>query len=539
MQETSASPTGLFTSHILVARNLCSVGVVRAMRRFTMRSICILLTLFGLPIWASTAQAQVTSLTLNSDPGDYIGLGQFLFFTPGDGTFSAYQNYDQGVSLSFNTPTYDHFWYLDFAAANNQPLTVGTYTGATRFPFQASNEPGLAIYGDGRGCNNDNGSFTVLEVSYGANNTINSFDAIFEQHCEGFTPALRGEIRYNAHPTVNVTAPARLSVIENQNVNFTVSATDALSRHVALSATGVPTGASFVDNGNNTGTFNWPNSVGGSYLLTFQGDNLSGNIGATYTQITVTAQNDDFNNATVVPSIPFSKSQDVSNTTTAPDDPYSCYGRSQTVWYAFTPNTNIRLEANTFGSNYDTTLSVYTGSRGALTQAGCNDDSNGTLQSRVRFDAVAGTTYYFMVASFYPVSPANLVFNLLQGPPPLTIAPSVTQFGSVDPTTGTATVSGFVNCSQPTFVTISGELKQMHGGTPISGFFSAFIPCNAGTNPWSVTIESVGALFHGRSSALFTGGKATVSGTASAFDPDAGEEIQRDISATITMRGKN
>jgi hypothetical protein len=141
-----------------------------------------------------------------------------------------------------------------------------------------------------------------------------------------------------------------------------------------------------------------------------------------------------------------------------------------------------------------------------------------------------------MASSLYPLSSANLVFNLLKAPPPLTIAPSVTQFGSVNPTTGTATLSGFVTASQPTFVTISGELKQMHGGTPISGFFSVFVACNAGTTPWSVTIQSVPALFHGRSTALFTGGKAKVFGTAEAFDPDTGEFVQRNLSATITLR---
>lgn len=502
----------------------------------------ILTILSCLLILDSNAHGQVTSLTLNSDPGDYIGAGQFLFFTPVDGTFNASQNYDQGVSLSFGTADFSQWWNLDFAAPNSQLLTVGTYSGATRFPFQASNEPGLSVDGDGRGCNGLTGSFTVLEVSYGSGSAITSFDAIFEQHCEGATPALRGEVRYNAHPVVNVTAPSRLTVIENQRVGFTVSATDTMSRHVSLTATGVPGGANFTDNGNNTGTFSWTpaTSQAGSYLLTFQGDNHSGNIGATYTDITVIAPpppNDDFNNATVVPSIPFSTSENATNATVAQDDPF-CVERNQTVWYAFRPTRNIRLEANTFGSNYDTTLSVYTGSRGALTQVACNDDSNGTLQSRVRFDATAGTTYYFMASSFSPVDPANLTFNLLQAPPPLNIVPTVTQFGSVDPTTGVVTLSGFVTATQPTFVTIFGQLKQMHGGKPIDGFFSAFIPCNAGTNPWSVTIQSVPALFHGRSVALYTGGKASVSATASAFDPDTDEEIVRNLSATVTLRGK-
>ena|SRR5258708_6858256 len=122
-----------------------------------MKLIRFLLILSGLSIFVIAAQAQVTSLTLNSDPGDYIGQGQFLFFTPADGSFSAQQNFDQVASFSFNSPT--HFWHLDFAAANSQLLTVGTYTGAARFPFQSSSQPGLSVYGDGRGCNTLTGSF--------------------------------------------------------------------------------------------------------------------------------------------------------------------------------------------------------------------------------------------------------------------------------------------------------------------------------------------------------------------------------------------
>jgi len=128
----------------------------------------------------------------------------------------------------------------------------------------------------------------------------------------------------------------------------------------------------------------------------------------------------------------------------------------------------------------------------------------------VRFDAVAGTTYYFEVSSFFPVSSADLTFNLLLAPPPLSIAPVVTQFGSVGPSTGTASIFGFVTCTQPAFVTISGQLKQTHGNVPVTGFFSAFVPCN-GTTPWSANIQTTTTLFHGRAADLFTGGKADVS----------------------------
>ena len=440
----------------------------------------------------------------------------------------------------------NHFFSLDFAAPNGLTLTVGAYPGATRFPFQALTEPGLAVFGDGVGCNMLTGSFTVLEAVYDANGVV-SFDATFEQFCDASTIPIDGEIRFNAHPTVTVTAPSHITAVQNQNVNFTVTATDAQSRHVALSASGLPAGATFVDNGDNTGTFNWTpsGSLAGNFFVTFLGDNLSGDTGVAVTDISVIPPpppNDDFNTPTVIPSMPFTTSQNVANATTAFDDPF-CVGRTQTVWFAFTPTQNMRIEANTFGSNYDTTLSVYTGSRGSLTQLACNDDSGssqGFLQSRIRFDAVAGTTYYFMVSSFsfFPVSNANLVFNLLPAPPPLAITPSVFQFGSVDPSTGAAAISGSVSCSQPAFVTISGQLKQSHGPTSTFGFFSVFVPCN-GSTPWSASIQTVGQTFHGRALAdLFTGGPADITASASAFDFENGVFVQRNFAVRINLRGK-
>jgi len=504
------------------------------------RVILILSIILLMIACGAQAQAQVTSLTMTSDPGDFIGLGQFFFFSASDGTFTAQQNFAQGVSVAFHTPSFDHFWNLDFAAPNSQLLTVGTYSGAARFPFQASGQAGLSVVGDGRGCNTVTGTFEVLEVTYGVGGTIDAFDAVFEQHCEGVAPALRGEIRFNASAVVDVTAPTHLSAIENQNVTFLVTATDAASQPVALTATGLPSNASFTDHGNNTGTFDWTptGAQAGTYVVTFQGSDPLGHLGGTFTQIVVIPPpppNDDFDQPTGVPSIPFTVNEDVSNATVAPDDPF-CGGRGQTVWFAFTPQAAMRIEANTFGSNYDTTLSVYTGVRGALTQLACNDDAGGTSQSRVRFDAVAGTTYFIMVSSFFPVSPASLVFNVLPAPPPFSITPTVSRFASVNPTTGVVTVSGAVTCSEPAFVSISGQVKQRHGGQPINGFFSVFVPCN-GSTPWTTSVQAALALFHGRSAALFTGGKANVAAAAFGFDPDTGEFAQRDLSVDITLRG--
>ncbi len=138
-----------------------------------------------------------TSLVMTSDAGDYIGAGQTYDYTPYDGVFSVSKNYDNGVSIDFNTPDYSHFWYLDFAAPGGATLTPGTYNGAVRFPFQGS-LAGLDIAGDGRGSNTLTGSFVVKEIQFNADGSVASFWVTFEQHSEGETPALHGEFKYRA-----------------------------------------------------------------------------------------------------------------------------------------------------------------------------------------------------------------------------------------------------------------------------------------------------------------------------------------------------
>src|SRR5437588_137637 len=160
---------------------------------------------------------------------------------------------------------------------------------------------------------------------------------------------------------------------------FQVPADGPQLRHVGFTATGLPAGAPFPDLGNHPGTFSWSpaSSQVGALSAPFPGHNQQGNQTRLYLPITVTPPapvNDDFGSPVVFSSIPSTYSEDATYATPAPDDPW-CYGNAQSVWFTYTPQTNIRLEANTFGSGDDTTLSVYTGSRGALTQIACNEDA--------------------------------------------------------------------------------------------------------------------------------------------------------------------
>jgi PKD repeat protein len=86
-----------------------------------------------------------------------------------------------------------------------------------------------------------------------------------------------------------VSAPASELVDEGQQLTFGVSATDQDGDAVGLSATGAPPGASFNDNGDNTGTFDWTPSYSqsGSYTVTFVGNDGNGGTGSASTAIEV------------------------------------------------------------------------------------------------------------------------------------------------------------------------------------------------------------------------------------------------------------
>jgi len=115
--------------------------------------------------------------------------------------------------------------------------------------------------------------------------------------------------------------------------------------------------------------------------------------------------NDDFDNATVIDTIPFSISQEMRGATTAEDDPIFPCTSSQhyrSVWFQYTPSESGTLSLNTAGSDYDTVLAVWTGERGSLTNVACNDDviNSEITHSSVQLPVGAGISYYIEVAGY-------------------------------------------------------------------------------------------------------------------------------------------
>jgi len=82
-------------------------------------------------------------------------------------------------------------------------------------------------------------------------------------------------------------------------------------------------------------------------------------------------------------------------------------------WWTWTAPASGLVTLNTIGSNYDTSLGVYTGSAvNALTPVAGNDDFPGLgLRSQVQFNAIAGQTYQIAVDG-YTSRTGNINLNL-------------------------------------------------------------------------------------------------------------------------------
>lgn len=212
--------------------------------------------------------------------------------------------------------------------------------------------------------------------------------------------------------------------------------------------------------------------------------------------------NDDLANRTVVGAIPYTDSQDTTEATPEPGDP-NCDGAGPTVWYEYTPEEDVRLEANTFGSDYDTTLVVAVDDGGGLDIVACNDDS-GSLQSRVRFDAQEGVRYYFMVGAYDGGPGGELTFNLLEAPPsqPLSLSISLDQTGSFQ-RDGSAIVRGTATCSGADWVEVEGYLSQRVGRFTISGWGWGYGECDPDGASFEMYFQSSSGSFGGGQAQLF------------------------------------
>ena len=179
---------------------------------------------------SGTTSANADEFSFISAQGDYVGGG-----SPADYTGS-----DVVVSGSQGVATVDAGdWTLNLSAPAGGLLVPGTYVGATRYPFNSDGAPGVSVFGDGRGCNNDYGSFTIYQIASDSTGALSQLNATFTQTCEQTTaPPLVGFIRYNATEPTPVPALLTASLTPSTGAAQSDGETD-----VTLTASGNATAA--------------------------------------------------------------------------------------------------------------------------------------------------------------------------------------------------------------------------------------------------------------------------------------------------------
>jgi hypothetical protein len=108
--------------------------------------------------------------------------------------------------------------------------------------------------------------------------------------------------------------------------------------------------------------------------------------------------NDDFANATELAGSADSSAGSSDNASRQPGEPYHWDYGETSVWYRWEAPADGTATVDTAGSDYDTMLAAYTGSSvDTLSLVARNDNYDTSRQSRISFDAKAGTVYHFAV----------------------------------------------------------------------------------------------------------------------------------------------
>jgi IPT/TIG domain/Carboxypeptidase regulatory-like domain/Fibronectin type III domain len=146
----------------------------------------------------SAAQAASTgSVTMVSQPGDFLGAGQQYLFDSATGSVSLEGSLEwAGVKVSGGNDLTGYGFDFEFAPPSGGQLQDGEYVQARRYPFEPTELPGISITGDGRGCDNDYGRFLIKDIHAESSGKLDRLWLLYENRCDTPDhPALFGEIR--------------------------------------------------------------------------------------------------------------------------------------------------------------------------------------------------------------------------------------------------------------------------------------------------------------------------------------------------------
>jgi hypothetical protein len=164
--------------------------------------------------------------------------------------------YYSGLNVAYQGAGQTWNWIL--GGQSSPRMEPGVYSFSTNFSVFDQFAPVLQTSMNSSPCAVSSGTFQILAVRYSNDGSPNSLWAKFSQACSGV--AQTGEVRIDADTALYVTVPAEIYTGKSNSVSFEILATDAASRPVQLSPSGLPVGAQVSLVGPNRWRFDWVGS---------------------------------------------------------------------------------------------------------------------------------------------------------------------------------------------------------------------------------------------------------------------------------------
>lgn len=201
--------------------------------------------------------------------------------------------------------------------------------------------------------------------------------------------------------------------------------------------------------------------------------------------------NDNFANATVIGSLPFSATEDTTGATEEPLDAEVATAcgvsvpipQDYSVWFDYTPTTSQLIQIDASASSYTVGIGVVTGSPGSFQAAAC-------FAPVGQVSVTAGQTYHILAVDFGGGTGGTLQLSVSVAqppPPPPTVHVAINPFGAVETSSGAATIRGRVECTGST-AGITIEVAHEVGHQSVVGFGSTDVTCDGTSQPWSITV---------------------------------------------------
>jgi hypothetical protein len=209
-------------------------------------------------------------------------------------------------------------------------------------------------------------------------------------------------------PSLTITSHTTGQNVSTASITVSGTATDSGRGNSGISSVSVNGARATGDTATGAGIANWTRTFtltsGANTITVVARDGSSGQNSTTQT-ITVTytaaTSNNNFSSAATMSGNAGSISGSNLGANNETGEPVAGGGGSNSVWWRWTPSSSGSATIDTIGSDFDTYLSVYTGtSLSALTLVAQDDDSGGSLMSRVTFSAVSSQTYFVAVTGF-------------------------------------------------------------------------------------------------------------------------------------------